>query len=67
MNRWNPRAHNFWCLWLPQSLPGNKMASAGSDWRTNPITLLKLRVTKGRYVGMVLIDIGHQSYGGASN
>lgn len=26
---------------IPQSLPGNKMASAGSDWRTNPITQLK--------------------------
>lgn len=26
---------------LPQSLPGNKMASAGKDWRTNPITQLK--------------------------
>lgn len=26
---------------LPQSLPGSKMASAGADWRTNPITQLK--------------------------
>lgn len=26
---------------LPQSLPGLKMASAGADWRTNPITQLK--------------------------
>lgn len=26
---------------LPQSLPGSKMASAGSDWRTNPVTQLK--------------------------
>ncbi len=26
---------------IPQSLPGSKMASAGSDWRTNPITQLK--------------------------
>ena len=26
---------------LPQALPGSKMASAGSDWRTNPITQLK--------------------------
>lgn len=23
---------------IPQSLPGNKMASAGADWRTNPAT-----------------------------
>lgn len=26
---------------LVQATPGNKMASAGSDWRTNPITQLK--------------------------
>lgn len=36
---------------IPQSLPGNKMASAGSDWRTNPITQLKWMHSyiKGRY------------------
>lgn len=26
---------------LPQALPGNKMASAGADWKTNPVTQLK--------------------------
>lgn len=26
---------------IPQSLPGNKMASAGDDWRTNPVTQLR--------------------------
>lgn len=26
---------------IPQSLPGNKMASAGSDWQTNPVTQLR--------------------------
>lgn len=26
---------------IPQSLPGNKMASMGTDWQTNPITQLK--------------------------
>ena len=26
---------------LPQSLPGSKMASAGADWQTNPVTQLK--------------------------
>ena len=26
---------------LPQALPGSKMASAGSDWQTNPITQLE--------------------------
>ena len=36
---------------LPQALPGSKMASAGSDWRTNPITQLKwfYSYCKGRY------------------
>lgn len=36
---------------IPQSLPGSKMASAGSDWRTNPITQLKwiYSYIKGRY------------------
>lgn len=36
---------------IPQSLPGSKMASAGSDWRTNPITQLKWMYSyiKGRY------------------
>lgn len=26
---------------LPQALPGSKMASAGADWATNPITQIK--------------------------
>jgi hypothetical protein len=26
---------------IPQSLPGSKMATAGSDWRTNPVTQIK--------------------------
>ena len=26
---------------IPQALPGSKMASAGSDWQTNPITQLR--------------------------
>lgn len=36
---------------LPQSLPGGKMASAGSDWRTNPRTQIKwgLDYIQGRY------------------
>ncbi|MCT3589312.1 hypothetical protein EFS21_01595 [Levilactobacillus brevis] len=39
---WNPKARNSSGAYgLPQSLPANKMASAGSDWRTNPITQLK--------------------------
>jgi len=36
---------------IPQSLPGSKMSSAGSDWRTNPATQIKwgLGYIKGRY------------------
>ena len=26
---------------IPQALPGSKMASAGSDWATNPATQIK--------------------------
>lgn len=26
---------------IPQALPGNKMASAGADWRTNPVTQIR--------------------------
>lgn len=40
---WNPLAINSssGAYGLCQALPGNKMASAGDDWRTNPITQLK--------------------------
>ncbi|MCL2788349.1 MAG: ubiquitin-like domain-containing protein [Micrococcales bacterium] len=36
---------------IPQALPGSKMASAGSDWQTNPKTQIKwgLGYIKGRY------------------
>jgi hypothetical protein len=36
---------------IPQSLPGNKMAAAGADWRTNPETQIKwgLKYIKHRY------------------
>lgn len=36
---------------IPQSLPGDKMASAGADWKTNPETQIKwgLNYIKSRY------------------
>ena len=36
---------------IPQALPGSKMASEGSDWRTNPATQIKwgLGYVKDRY------------------
>lgn len=40
---WNVTATNpnSGAYGLPQALPGYKMASAGSDWRTNPATQLR--------------------------
>ena len=39
---WNYKAENASGAYgIPQALPGSKMASAGSDWRTNPTTQIK--------------------------
>ncbi|WP_438294099.1 transglycosylase SLT domain-containing protein [Streptomyces sp. HUAS TT7] len=40
---WNPSATNAssGAYGLVQALPGNKMASAGADWQTNPATQIK--------------------------
>jgi hypothetical protein len=40
---WNLHASNpsSGAYGIPQALPGGKMASAGSDWRTNPVTQIK--------------------------
>lgn len=41
---WNPTIYSgsgSGAYGLPQSLPASKMASAGSDWETNPLTQLK--------------------------
>ncbi|MEU1459150.1 lytic transglycosylase domain-containing protein [Streptomyces sp. NPDC005727] len=40
---WNPSAVNSssGAYGLVQALPGSKMASAGSDWKTNPATQIK--------------------------
>ncbi len=40
---WNPRATNAssGAYGLVQALPASKMASAGSDWKTNPATQAK--------------------------
>ena len=50
---WNHRAENrsSGAYGIPQSYPGNKMSSAGADWRTNPATQIKwgLGYIKGRY------------------
>ena len=50
---WNYRATNpsSGAYGIPQALPGSKMASAGSDWRTNPRTQIRWGVSyiKSRY------------------
>ncbi len=50
---WSHRAQNrsSGAYGIPQSLPGSKMKSQGSDWRTNPETQIRwgLGYIKGRY------------------
>ncbi len=38
---------------IPQALPGSKMASAGADWKTNPVTQIRWMIgyVNGRYGG----------------
>lgn len=52
-SNWNHTAANpsSGAYGIPQSLPGNKMASAGADWQTNPATQIKwgLEYIQGRY------------------
>lgn len=40
---WNPYATNpsSGAYGIPQSLPASKMASAGADWQTNPVTQIR--------------------------
>jgi hypothetical protein len=49
-SRWNPLAWNrrSGAYGLPQSKPGSKMASAGADWQTNPVTQIKWAISYGR-------------------
>ena len=50
---WNVNAYNAssGATGIPQALPGNKMASAGADWQTNPATQISwgLSYISGRY------------------
>lgn len=50
---WNYKAHNAssGATGIPQALPGSKMASAGSDWKTNAATQISwgLSYIDGRY------------------
>jgi hypothetical protein len=50
---WDPHAENAssGAYGIPQALPGSKMATAGSDWATNPATQIKwgLGYIRGSY------------------
>ncbi|MFC4613470.1 transglycosylase SLT domain-containing protein [Cellulomonas algicola] len=50
---WNPAAKNrsSGAFGIPQALPATKMASAGADWQTNPMTQVRWGVSyiHGRY------------------
>jgi hypothetical protein len=52
-SHWNVYAHNpsSGAYGIPQALPGTKMATAGSDWKTNPATQITwgLGYIAGRY------------------
>lgn len=52
-SHWNVYAHNTrsGAYGIPQALPGEKMASAGADWATNPATQIVwgLGYISGRY------------------
>lgn len=53
---WNHTIYNYSgsdAYGLPQALPGDKMASAGADWRTNPLTQIRWMwgYVNGRYGG----------------
>ncbi len=39
--RYNAENRSSGAYGIPQALPGRKMASAGSDWKTNPVTQIK--------------------------
>lgn len=52
-SNWNVYAQNAssGAYGIPQALPGSKMGSVGSDWRTNPVTQIQwgLGYIAGRY------------------
>ena len=51
--RYNASNSSSGAYGIPQALPGSKMASAGDDWETNPVTQIKwmIKYVNGRYGG----------------
>jgi len=39
--RWNAENASSGAYGIPQALPGSKMATAGGDWQSNPVTQIK--------------------------
>jgi resuscitation-promoting factor RpfB len=64
---WEPTASNSssGAYGIPQALPAYKMASAGSDWRTNPVTQIKWGLSYiGEKYGTACVALSHSnSYG----
>ncbi|MBP5675287.1 G5 domain-containing protein [Candidatus Saccharibacteria bacterium] len=51
--RYNATNRSSGAYGIPQALPGKKMAAAGADWETNPVTQIKWMISyvNGRYGG----------------
>lgn len=49
--RYNAYNRSSGAYGIPQALPGSKMGTIASDWRTNPVTQVRwgLRYIAGRY------------------
>jgi hypothetical protein len=63
--RWNATNPSSGAYGIPQSLPPNKMASVGADWRTNPGTQIKwgLKDIKDTY-GSIAAAWAHEEHFG---
>jgi hypothetical protein len=63
--RWNASNPDSGAYGIGQALPGDKMASAGSDWKTNPFTQIKwgLGYIKDQY-GSIASAWAHEQHFG---
>lgn len=63
--RWNATNPTSGAYGIPQSLPADKMASAGADWRTNATTQIKwgLQYIRDRY-GSPSAALAHENANG---
>jgi resuscitation-promoting factor RpfB len=66
-SHWNHRArnHESGAYGIPQALPAGKMASAGTDWRTSPVTQIRWGLTYiARRYGTPCAALGHSAAAG---